>query len=730
MLLNVSNITKSFSDVPVLSECSFHMEEKEKCALVGLNGAGKTTLLKIITGSVNPDSGTYTFRSDISVGYLSQLNTITSENTILEEVTLAKQDLIDEEAEMAALSAKMPSLTGEELSSAMNRYSFLQHDFEMRNGYAVKSEITGVLKGLGFNEEEFDKVCDKLSGGQKTRVALGKILLKNPDLIILDEPTNHLDISSIEWLENYLRNYRNAVLLVSHDRYFLDRIVTKVFSLENGHLRTFTGNYSDFSKKKKLIRDAERKAWINNTREIRHQEEVIAKLKQFNREKSIKRAESREKMLNKMERIDKPVSEYEMKLTITPSIESGNDVLTVENLSKSFPGNPLFNGLSFEIKKKERVALIGDNGTGKTTLLKILNRMERPDSGVFRLGTNVKVGYYDQEHQVLHPDKTLFDEISDAFPGLNNTKIRTTLASFLFTGESVYKLVRDLSGGERGRLSLAKLMLSNANFLLLDEPTNHLDSASKEILEEALNSYEGTVFYVSHDRFFVNKTATRILDLNGGRLDNYIGNYDYYLEKRDVVREAVHKASPSGVAACQWQAFSDDRVGRRDRWHGEAVTDEGTRDPAIPFSRESSAIRPDGRTRDSSFAPSQESLSPKVTDEGTRDSAFPLGGKVAALRPDEGALSIDSTSPLKKSLSWEEQKAEQSRIRKIENRIKKIEEEIDANEKRSAEINESLSDPEIATNAALLKELSDEQSSLEEKNEKLMEEWEELQSDN
>ncbi|MBQ7724172.1 MAG: ABC-F family ATP-binding cassette domain-containing protein [Lachnospiraceae bacterium] len=673
MLLNVSNITKSFSDVPILRECSFHMENREKCALVGLNGAGKTTLLKIITGVLPSDDGTVTFQSGLNIGYLSQLDTITSSNTIIEEVTLAKQDLLDEEAEIASLSEKMKSLSGEELTSAMNRYSALQHDFEMHNGYAVRSEITGVLKGLGFDEDEFNKVCDTLSGGQKTRVALGKILLQKPDLIILDEPTNHLDISSIEWLENYLRNYRGAVLLVSHDRYFLDRIVTKVFSLENGNLRTFTGNYSEFSKKQKAIRDAEIKAWLKNEQEIHHHEEVIAKLKQFNREKSIKRAESREKMLNKMDRVDKPVNEYEMRLVITPSIESGNDVLNVENLSKAFPGNTLFNDISFEIKKKERVALIGNNGTGKTTLLKILNRMERPDSGYFRMGTNVKIGYYDQEHQVLHPDKTLFDEISDAFLGLNNTKIRTTLASFLFTGESVYKLVKDLSGGERGRLSLAKLMLSNANFLLLDEPTNHLDTASKEILEEALNTYEGTVFYVSHDRFFVNKTATRILDLTDGRLDNYIGNYDYYLEKRDVVREAVHKASPSGGS---WQS----RQG--------------------------------------------------LTDEGTRDSAFPLWGKVAALRPDEGPLSNDGAPPLNSSLSWQQQKAEQSRIRKIENRIKKIEEEIEANEKRSAEINESLSDPEIATNAVLLNELSKEQTSLEAKNEKLMEEWEELQNGN
>ena len=610
------------------------MEEHEKCALVGNNGTGKTTLLKIITGNMASDCGNTFLKSDMTVGYLSQLDAVSSECTIQEEMTKAKQDLLDEEAEITELSEKMKLLKGHELSEAMKRFSFLQHDFESRNGYAVKSEITGVMKGLGFTEEEFDKVCDHLSGGQKTRVALGKILLQKPDLIILDEPTNHLDIASIEWLENYLRNYRGAVLLVSHDRYFLDRVVTKVFAIEDGSIRTYSGNYSAFSEKQKALRDARYKAWLNQQEEIKHQEEVISKLKQFNREKSIKRAESREKLLDKIERLDRPTDDSSIRIKITPSIESGNDVLSVESLSKSFPGNPLFSDLSFEIKKGERVALIGSNGTGKTTLLKIINRMEKPDSGYFRLGTNVKTGYYDQEHQVLHKEKNLFEEISDSFPELNNTKIRTVLASFLFTGDDIYKLIGDLSGGERGRVSLAKLMLSNANFLLLDEPTNHLDTSAREILEQALNEYEGTVFYVSHDRYFVNKTATRILDLNCGRVTNYIGNYDYYLEKKDEL---------SGL-----KNGSDNEK--------------------------------------------------------------------------------DKKAPSESALSWEEQKAEQARIRKKENRIAKIEDMIDANQKRSDELNELMSDPEIATDAARLKEISDELNSLEEETIKLMDEWEELMS--
>ncbi len=642
MLLQVSNISKSFGERELLKDCSFHIEEKEKCALVGNNGTGKTTLLKMITGVLNSDSGTVSLQSGRSLGYLSQIDAVSSDNTILQELTSAKQDILDEEAEISALSLKMKDLSGDELESAMKRYSFLQHDFELKNGYAVQSEITGVLKGLGFTEEDGNSICDHLSGGQKTRVALGKILLTRPDLIILDEPTNHLDISSIEWLEGFLRNYRGAVLIVSHDRYFLDKVVTKVFAIEEGSVRTYDGNYSGFSEKQKALRNARIKAFLNQQEEIRHQEEVISKLKQFNREKSIRRAESREKLLSKTERLTKPAEDREIKFRITPALESGSDVLSVENLSKSFPGNPLFQDISFEIKRGERVALIGRNGTGKTTLLKIINRMEKADSGYFRIGTNVKTGYYDQEHQVLHNEKSLFQEMSDAFPMLDNTKIRNVLASFLFTGDDVFKLIGDLSGGERGRVSLAKLMLSNANFLLLDEPTNHLDTGSKEILEEALNEYTGTVFYVSHDRYFVNKTATRIIDLCDRGIVNYIGNYDYYTEKRD-----------------------------------EALLREGNVRDVNPLSsasdRESAKLKTSGN-----------------------------------------------------ALSWEEQKANEAKIRKKQNDIKRIEEEIDRNEKRMDEINEAISDPEIATDAVRLNELSEELSGLEKQNEELMIKWESL----
>lgn len=389
------------------------------------------------------------------------------------------------------------------------------------------------LKGLGFAEEDFTLNVNTLSGGQKTRVALGRLLLSKPDIILLDEPTNHLDMESISWLENYLLNYSGAVLIVAHDRYFLDKIVSKIIELDNGNATVFSGNYTDYASKKAILRNMQLKEYLNQQREIKHQEEVITKLKQFNREKSIKRAESREKMLNKMEFVDKPeILNDKMDIKLEPNVISGNDVLTVDNLTKGFDGTVLFDNICFQIKRGERVALIGSNGTGKTTILKLINGIIPADSGSIYLGAKVNIGYYDQEHHVLDPDKTIFDEIRDAYPDLNNTQIRNTLAAFLFTNEDVFKYIKDLSGGERGRVSLAKLMLSNANFLILDEPTNHLDITSKEILENALNSYTGTVLFVSHDRYFINSTATRIIELANKTVVNYIGNYDYYLEKR------------------------------------------------------------------------------------------------------------------------------------------------------------------------------------------------------
>lgn len=540
MILSCQNISKTFSEVKILENISFHIEDYEKAAIVGMNGAGKTTLLRILTGELSPDNGNVTISKNKTFGYLAQNNAVDSSHTIYQELLDVKQNLIALEDRIRACEVAMQSKEGTELEALMKQYSSLTHTYERDGGYSYKSEITGVLKGLGFDETEFNRPVAHLSGGQKTRVALSKLLLEKPDLIILDEPTNHLDLSSIAWLETYLLNYKGAVLIVSHDRFFLDRISTKIIEIDRTKCNTFMGNYSDYARKKEQLRTAAMHAYLNQQREIRHQEEVIEKLRSFNREKSIKRAQSREKMLNKIDVLEKPSEAHtDMQLKLVPRQQSGNDVLSVEGLSKSFGSNRLFERVNFEIKRGEHVAVIGDNGTGKTTLLKILNGLVQADKGQFRLGANVEPGYYDQEHHVLHSEKTLFDEISDDFPTLTNTEIRNVLAAFLFTGEDVFKRISDLSGGERGRISLAKLMLSNANFLLLDEPTNHLDIASKEILEDALNHYEGTVLYVSHDRYFINKTAHRILDLDGHRFINYIGNYDYYLEKRNTMFDSA-----------------------------------------------------------------------------------------------------------------------------------------------------------------------------------------------
>lgn len=534
MILSVSNINKSFNEIPVLKDVSFHIEDYDKTAIVGINGAGKTTLLRIIMGELSADQGIVTISRDKTIGYLSQHEAVSGENTIYDELLSVKQDIIELEQKMRSVELQMKNASDDTLKQLMDHYSALTHTFESANGYAYRSELIGVLKGLGFTEDEFTRSVSTLSGGQKTRVALGKLLLLKPDLIILDEPTNHLDMSSITWLENYLRSYKGAVIIVSHDRYFLDRIANKIIEIDNTESTVFTGNYSEYASKKEILRTAKYNAYMKQQQEIKHQEAVIEKLKSFNREKSIRRAESREKMLDKIEVLEKPTEvRADMHLKLEPKFSSGNDVLHVENLSKSFGTLTLFEDLEFDIKKGEHVAIIGDNGTGKTTLLKLINELLTPDTGIIRLGTNVAIGYYDQEHHVLHMDKTLFEEISDDYPTLTNTEIRNTLAAFLFTGEDVFKQIKTLSGGERGRVSLAKLMLSEANFLILDEPTNHLDIMSKEILEDAISAYAGTVLYVSHDRYFINKTATRILDLNHKVLTNYLGNYEYYLEKRD-----------------------------------------------------------------------------------------------------------------------------------------------------------------------------------------------------
>lgn len=593
MILSCNDISKAFGTDEILKNISFHIEDHEKAAIVGINGAGKSTLMKILVGEISPDSGQVIISHGATVGYLAQHQDPDTDKTVFDEMLGIKADILNIENMMRSLEIEMKNAKGAILDEMLERYAKLTHSFEQMNGYAYRSEITGVLKGLGFTEEDFDKPVNTLSGGQKTRVALGRLLLVKPDIILLDEPTNHLDLESVKWLETFLLNYSGSVIIVAHDRYFLDRIVTKIIELDNGFGTVYLGNYTQYSEKRAILRNMKLKEYLNRQREIKHQEEVITKLRQFNREKSIKRAESREKMLERMTPVERPVDVNDkMRIVLEPNTISGNDVLTVTNLTKSFDGNKLFANANFEIKRGEHVALIGNNGTGKTTILKIINGIVSADSGGFQTGSKVSVGYYDQEQHVLDPDKTLFDEIATAYPDLNNTKIRNTLAAFLFTNDDVFKYIRDLSGGEKARVSLAKLMLSDANFLILDEPTNHLDMVSKEILENAINSYTGTVFYVSHDRYFINTTATRILELTHNTLLNYIGNYDYYEEKREAVTaqyllslntsgeahtaaganaqrsfgsEDTAVSSPPSNSKSEWQVAKQDQSARRRR---------------------------------------------------------------------------------------------------------------------------------------------------------------------
>jgi ATP-binding cassette subfamily F protein 3 len=644
MILQCSHINKAFITDVILSDISFHINEQEKAAIVGINGSGKSTLIKIIMKQLDADSGEVIIAKGTTVGYLAQNQEYESGHTILEEMQDAKPEILQLEKQLANLSAKMNEAEGKELESYIKQFDAAQHRFDQLNGYAYQSELTGVLKGLGFDTSDFDKPVSSLSGGEKTRVALAKMLLTAPDLIILDEPTNHLDLNAIRWLEGYLSQYNGAVLIVAHDRYFLDKIVTKVIELRQTKVMVYMGNYTEYSKKRQAILDAMMKQYENQQAEIKHQEEVITKLRQFNREKSIKRAESREKMLEKIDRLEKPVEEKtQMHLLFTPKYQSGNDVLMVQDLSKSFESNVLFQDINFELKRGEHVAIIGDNGTGKTTLLKIINELLPADSGSFTLGTNVDIGYYDQEHHVLHMEKTVFEEIQDTYPHMTNTEIRNLLAAFLFTEDDVFKQVKSLSGGERGRVSLAKLMLSDANFLILDEPTNHLDIDSKAILENAINRFEGTVLYVSHDRYFINTTAHRILDLTGNRLLNYIGNYDYYLEKKEAMEQAHLSAS------------------------------------------------------DNPSSPSGSTAETESAKEGTK-------------------------------LSWQQQKEEQARQRKIQNELNKVEQKIEALEADNEKIDAALSNPKNATNSVKLQELANKKAENDSQLEELMERWEELSS--
>ena len=691
MLLACNNITKSFGDVTILNQVSFHINEREKMAIVGINGAGKSTLLKVIMQELSADSGEVITAKGASIGYLSQHQDLASNRTVYEEMLSVKADLLWTEARIREVELLMKDKEGEELEALLKEYTSLNHSFEAQNGYAYKSEVVGVLKGLGFSEEDFEKQIQTLSGGQKTRIALGRLLLTNPDLIMLDEPTNHLDMASIAWLETYLINYPGAVLIVAHDRYFLDRVVTKVVELDAGKAQTFTGNYSDYAVKKEQQREILIQHYLNQQKEIKHQEEVIAKLRSFNREKSIKRAESREKMLDKIERIDKPTEvRSKMKIRLTPHITSGNDVLTVTGLAKSFGSQKLFSDLSFEIKRGEKVAIIGKNGTGKTTILKIINDLLPADAGEIKPGAKVQIAYYDQEHQVLHPEKTLFDELQDTYPYMDNTEVRNVLAAFLFTGDDVFKRISEISGGERGRVSLAKLMLSDANLLILDEPTNHLDIVSKEILEDAINAYEGTVLYVSHDRYFINKTATRILDLTEQKLLNYPGNYDYYLEKKEATERLYLDGIGYGVSG------GANGAGRGCTSRTDSASGQGN----------SSSGGPTGQTGSGNSGTS--------FGQGTSSSAS-LSGTATGSGP------VTETK-----LDWQQQKEEQARLRKRQNDLKKTEEEIERVENRMAELDTALADPAIASDHTKLTELSRERDELEGKLEKLMEQWEEL----
>ena len=656
MILACHGIQKSFGEHLIVRDGSFHIEDHEKAALVGPNGAGKSTLLKMIVGELAPDDGNVILTKGKTLGYLAQHQEMQSGNTIYEEVRTAKADIIAMERRIREIEMELKHLSGDALNDRLETYNRLTATFERENGYSCESEITGVLKGLGFSENDFGKKMSELSGGQKTRVALGRLLVTKPDIIMLDEPTNHLDMASIAWLENYLLNYKGAVIIVAHDRYFLDRIVTKVVEISRHTATVFPGNYTAYARQKEIQRESLLRQYYNQQREIKHQEEVISKLKSFNREKSIKRAESREKALDKIERIEKPIDEKtDMHITLEPEITSGNDVLSVKGLSKSYE-HKLFSNIDFQIKRGEKVALIGNNGTGKTTILKIINGIVDADAGEIKLGSNVEIGYYDQEHQNLDPDKTLFDEIADAYPNLKATKIRNVLAAFLFTDDDVFKRIRDISGGERGRVSLAKLMLSNANFLILDEPTNHLDIMSKEILESAINSYTGTVLYVSHDRYFINKTASRILDLKNETILNYIGNYDYYLEKKEVQELAAF-----GTA---------------------------TQDRADNSAEKGNVIVSDG------------------TGENKGTEQISGGGK--------------------QKLSWEEMKKQQAAKRKLENELKRTEDEIAKREAKIEALNDELSKPEVASNSYELNKIHEEQMQEEAALEELYAKWEEL----
>ncbi len=637
MVLSLNNVSLSFGENQILNNISFLLNEGEKCALIGDNGTGKSSLLKLITGEYTKDSGDIVLKKDATIGYVAQNQDINSEKTVMEELLDCKKDLIEYENRIRQMENDLKNISENDMAEYMNKYHSMTEIFEKNGGYTYRSEINGVLNGLSFADEA-DKKVNLLSGGERTRLMLGKILLNKPDVILLDEPTNYLDIKSVQWLENYLNNVSSAVLFVSHDRYFINKVANKVMELFGSRFLSFNGNYDEFCEKKEQFIDSANASYENQQREIKHQMEVIRKLRSFNREKSIKRAESRQKMLDKIERVERITNpDNEMKLFLTPDVESGKDVLSVKGISKSYGDRTLFEDLGFEIKKGEHVAIIGANGSGKTTILKIINDLLKSDTKCeIKLGSNVIIGYFDQQSNVVNDDLTLFDEISDAYPNMTQTEIRNTLGAFLFSNDDVFKKIGVLSGGEKCRVVLAKIMLSKANFLILDEPTNHLDMTSKTILEDALNAFSGTCLYVSHDRYFMNKTADRILSLENGILTEYLGNYDYYLEKHADNSESA---------------------------------------PFLNTVKESS---------------------------------------------------VQSENDTASKSDWIEQKKAQSEKRKLENKIKQVEEKIEKLENRLSAIDDEMVKPETSSNSAKLNKLCQEQSEINDELSKLYEEWETL----
>lgn len=537
VVLSCNNIHKSYGIEVILENITFNINDGEKVGLIGPNGAGKSTLFNILTGKLNYDSGNLFIDKAKTVGYLTQHLSLDSSNSIYDEMLTVFQDLINLENKLAKLEALMnepyDAQNEEYRNNLINKYTTYSELYTNRGGYTYKAEIHKVLSGLGFQEDEFHDSINVLSGGKKTRVALCKLLLSKPDIILLDEPTNHLDLEAIEWLEEYLKSYKGTIIIISHDRYFLDAITQSTMELINGHINFYNGNYTTSLELKEKNYEVQLKAYNMQQAEIKKQEEIIEKYRSFNREKSIKAAESRQKMLDKIDRLSAPDKDEEIKgIIFRTQINSGNDVLHVENLSKSFGKKLLFKNLNFDIKKGEKTALIGENGRGKTTLFKIILGKLEQDKGLCKLGKNVLVGYYDQEQSDLNVEKNIIDEVWDSFPKLTTTEIRNALASFLFTGDDVFKKISSLSGGEKCRINLLKLILSKSNFLLLDEPTNHLDITSREALEKALLNYNGTVLVISHDRYFLNKSVNKIYELSEDGVKQYLGNYTYYVEKK------------------------------------------------------------------------------------------------------------------------------------------------------------------------------------------------------